>query len=167
MKFKERSIYIFVISLTTYSQSQSPFIAKECSTEIILQCYEPFSHPPKRTQHTSGCKTELPAQGLVWWMLYSHALCSRLCRMIYMQCLQDGAEQELHRSEKATYSARSKITLLFFFFKKESCTLFIYLWIFKMWFLSEMQLIHTENILKLSWNLDFMAFGGCGYPLNN
>lgn len=35
----------------TYRQSQSPFIAKEESTETILQFYEPFSRPPKTTRH--------------------------------------------------------------------------------------------------------------------
>lgn len=115
MKFEERSI--FVISLSTCSQSQSPLIAKECSTEIILQCYKPFSHPPERTQHTSqslSAKQSCQLRCLVWWMLYSHALCSRLSRMIYMQCLQGGAEQKSHRLEKAIYSARNQITLHFF-----------------------------------------------------
>lgn len=115
MKFKERSI--FVISLTTYSQSQSPLIAKECSTEIILQCYKPFSHPPERTQHTSVSQSLSAKQSCqLRWMFNSNALCSRLSRMIHMQCLQGGAEQRSHRSEKAIYSARNQVTLHFFFF---------------------------------------------------
>lgn len=122
MKFKERSI--FVISLTTYSQSQSPLIAQECSTEIILQCYKPFSHPPERTQHISvsqslSAKQSCQLRCLVWWIFNSNALCSRLSRMIHTQCVQGGAEQKSHRSEKAIYSARNQITLHFFFPKKK------------------------------------------------
>lgn len=32
--------------------------------------------------------------------------------------------------------------------------------------LSEIRLIHIENILNLSRNFDFMAFDVCGYPLS-
>lgn len=47
-KFEEGSI--FVTFLITYSQSQSWFIAKDGSTDLILQYYEPCSHSPARTR---------------------------------------------------------------------------------------------------------------------
>lgn len=117
MKFKEGSI--FVISLTTYSQSQSPFIAKEGSSEIILQCYEPFSHPPENSTYIylskSVCKTELPARGLLYGGCFIPKPRAPECTEWLMQSVCRGSSAEVTYIRKShIFPTRNQITLGFF-----------------------------------------------------